>query len=292
MKKYLIFTITLFLFIRVQAVTEKYSEWSSEYPTEISKLLIRKEDRYLWYKDVITDEEYIMKELVKDKIIDYNDIVQKKSDGESIIKPDSYISRTIHRRNKMYTFKSNDIDSINFIFNNSDISEIEIFILNEKINYEINDEYSFLYDKDYNNYNMINTNINIKLDNKYDFNDIVIKIYYDNNSSIYVSYKCYIYDIYYNDFNLDKDILIINNLNMKPKLSQMIPMYSYTDRLYRTYKLVREYTKEYYSELEGYIKDENTKKEFYSYLLNDYVILDDHGNIVKNENYCNRRRKS
>lgn len=286
MKKYLIFTITLFLFIRVQAVTEKYSEWSSEYPTEISKLLIRKEDRYLWYKDVITDEEYIMKELVKDKIIDYNDIVQKKSDGESIIKPDSYISRTIHRRNKMYTFKSNDIDSINFIFNNSDISEIEIFILNEKINYEINDEYSFLYDKDYNNYNMINTNINIKLDNKYDFNDIVIKIYYDNNSSIYVSYKCYIYDIYYNDFNLDKDILIINNLNMKPKLSQMIPMYSYTDRLYRTYKLVREYTKEYYSELEVYIKDENTKKEFYSYLLNDYVILDDHGNIVKNENYC------
>ena len=83
MKKYLIFTITLFLFIRVQAVTEKYSEWSSEYPTEISKLLIRKEDRYLWYKDVITDEKYIMKELVKDKIIDYNDIVQKKSDGEN-----------------------------------------------------------------------------------------------------------------------------------------------------------------------------------------------------------------
>ena len=67
MKKYLIFTITLFLFIRVQAVTEKYSEWSSEYPTEISKLLIRKEDRYLWYKDVITDEEYIMKEKEVDR---------------------------------------------------------------------------------------------------------------------------------------------------------------------------------------------------------------------------------
>ncbi|UKI58761.1 MAG: hypothetical protein L6V81_05225 [Clostridium sp.] len=66
-KKYLIFTIALFLFCNVRAVTEKYSEWSSEYPKDINALLIKKEDRYLWYKDVITDEEFIMKEFVKDK---------------------------------------------------------------------------------------------------------------------------------------------------------------------------------------------------------------------------------
>lgn len=286
MKKYLIFTIALFLFCNVHAVTEKYSEWSSEYPKDINALLIRKEDRYLWYRDVITDEEFIMKELVKDKIIDYNDIVYKESE-ETIIRPEAFISRVIHIENKNYTFKKNDIDSIRIKFNDTNVYELEIYISDEKYNYDINEEYKFLNDNDYDVYKNINTNIDIKLNDKYDIDDIVIKLYYDNNSSIYIAFKSYIYDVFYNDFNLDNDVLVVDSSNLKSKLVQNIPIYKYRDMLYRTYKMTREYTKEYYSEYDSdYTKDESTKKEFYSYLLNDYVIVDSKGNIVKNMDYC------
>lgn len=286
MKKYLIFTIALFLFCNVHAVTEKYSEWSSEYPKGVNALLIRKEDRYLWYRDVITDEEFIMKELVKDKIIDYNDIVYKKSE-ETIIRPEAFISRVIHIENKNYTFKKNDIDSISIKFNDTNVYELEIYISDEKYNYDINEEYKFLNDNDYDVYKNINTNIDIKLNDKYDIDDIVIKLYYDNNSSVYIAFKSYIYDVFYNDFNLDSDVLVVDSSNLKSKLVQNIPIYKYRDMLYRTYKMTREYTKEYYSEYDSdYTKDESTKKEFYSYLLNDYVIVDSKGNIVKNMDYC------
>lgn len=286
MKKYLVFTIALFLFCNVRAVTEKYSEWSSEYPKDINALLIRKEYRYLWYKDVITDEEFIMKELVKDKIIDYNDIVYKESE-ESIIRPEAFISRVIHIENKNYTFKKNDIDSISIKFNDTNVYELEIYISDEKYNYDINEEYKFLNDNDYNVYKNINENIDIKLDNKYDIDDIVIKLYYDNNSSVYIAFKSYIYDVFYNEFNLDNNILVVDSSSLKSKLVQNIPIYKYRDKLYRTYKMTREYTKEYYSEYDSdYTKDESSKKEFYSYLLNDYVIVDSKGNIVKNMDYC------
>lgn len=286
MKKYLIFTIALFLFCNVHAVTEKYSEWSSEYPKDINALLIRKEDRYLWYRDVITDEEFIMKELVKDKIIDYNDIVYKESE-ETIIRPEAFISRVIHIENKNYTFKKNDIDSIRIKFNDTNVYELEIYISDEKYNYDINEEYKFLNDNDYDVYKNISTNIDIKLNDKYDIDDIVIRLYYDNNSSVYIAFKSYIYDVFYNDFNLDNDVLVVDSSNLKSKLVQNIPIYKYRDMLYRTYKMTREYTKEYYSEYDSdYTKDESTKKEFYSYLLNDYVIVDSKGNIVKNMDYC------
>lgn len=286
MKKYLIFTIALFLFCNVRAVSEKYSEWSSEYPKGVNALLIRKEDRYLWYRDVITDEEFIMKELVKDKIIDYNDIVYKESE-ETIIRPEAFISRVIHIENKNYTFKKNDIDSIRIKFNDTNVYELEIYISDEKYNYDINEEYKFLNDNDYDVYKNINTNIDIKLNDKYDIDDIVIRLYYDNNSSVYIAFKSYIYDVFYNDFNLDNDVLVVDSSNLKSKLVQNIPIYKYRDMLYRTYKMTREYTKEYYSEYDSdYTKDESTKKEFYSYLLNDYVIVDSKGNIVKNMDYC------
>ena len=38
--------------------------------------------------------------------------------------------------------------------------------------------------------------------------------------------------------------------------------------------------------MDGYIKDESTKKTFYRYITNDYIILDENDNIVSNEDYC------
>ena len=61
-------------------------------------------------------------------------------------------------------------------------------------------------------------------------------------------------------------------------------VYKITDKVYKTYKLGREYTSDYYSKLDGYIKDESTLKKYYRFLLNDYVIVNNDGNIVKDGN--------
>ena len=73
---------------------------------------------------------------------------------------------------------------------------------------------------------------------------------------------------------------------MNTKFTQLIPVYRYTDKLYKTYKIVKEYTVDYYNEMDGYIKDESTKKAFYRYIKNKYIIVDYYGRKVTDENYC------
>ena len=290
MKKYLVFLILLFLFGKVYAVTENYSDWSSEYPEGVNELLIRKENRYLWYKEVISDVQYLMKEKAGDRIIDYNTRTKIESDGESIIKPEPSISRVIHGRNTNYAFKSSDVELL-YIKANKDINiyELEIYINGEKYNYETNSDNIKLNDNDYDYYIDSFNELEIKFDKKYDINDIVIKLYYINDVDITVSFRCHIYDIYFNDFkasNESKDVLVINKDNLKSKLVQFIPVYSYTDIVYKTYRIEKEYTSEYYSELDGYIKDESTMKTFYRYITNKYIIVDGYGNVVKDMGYC------
>lgn len=289
MKKYLVFTIILFLFGKVYAEDIIYSEWSSEYPTNVSKLIIRSEDRYLWYKEEISDIEYLREEEATDRIIDYNDMILKKSEN-TIVRPESFPSRQLHVGNKNYRFKSSDIDSIKIVFNNLNVYELEIYIEDVKYEYLIND-YEFLSDSDYDSYFNISDTLNIKFNDKVDANKINIKIYYESDidNTIYISFKSYIYDVYYNDFNIlnsEDEILSINVRDMNAKLSQLIPVYRYTDKLYKTYKITKEYTTDYYNEMDGYIKDESTKKTFYRYIKNKYIIVDYYGRKVIDESYC------
>ena len=289
MKKYLVFTIILFLFGKVYAEDIIYSEWSSEYPTNVSKLIIRSEDRYLWYKEEISDIEYLREEEATDRIIDYNDMILKKSEN-TIVRPESFPSRQLHVGNKNYRFKSSDIDSIKIVFNNLNVYELEIYIEDVKYEYLIND-YEFLSDNDYDSYFNISDTLNIKFNDKVDANKINIKIYYESDidNTIYISFKSYIYDVYYNDFNIlnsENEIFSINVRDMNAKLSQLIPVYRYTDKLYKTYKITKEYTTDYYNEMDGYIKDESTKKTFYRYIKNKYIIVDYYGRKVIDESYC------
>ena len=289
MKKYLVFVILLFLFGKVYAVTENYSEWSSEYPEDVNELLIRKENRYLWYKEIINDVQYLTKEEAGDRIIDYSTETIREYD-ESIVKPEPSISRVIYGKNTNYTFKSNDIESL-CIKANKDIYlyELEIYINGEKYNYETNGDNIKLNDNDYDNYIDSFNKLEIKFDKKYDINDIVIKLYYIDDIDITVSFRCYIYDIYFNDYksnNESKDVLVISKDSLKSKLVQFIPVYSYHDTVYKTYRIEKEYTSEYYSELDGYIKDESTMKTFYRYITNKYIIVDGYGNAVKDMSYC------
>ena len=53
-----------------------------------------------------------------------------------------------------------------------------------------------------------------------------------------------------------------------------------------TGELEREETSEYYKELDGYIKIEESIKTFYRYITNKLVLFDSHGNIVYDDTYC------
>ena len=53
-----------------------------------------------------------------------------------------------------------------------------------------------------------------------------------------------------------------------------------------TNEIEREETKEYYKELDGYIKIEESVKTFYRYVTNDFVLYDGQGNLVYDDEYC------
>lgn len=62
-----------------------------------------------------------------------------------------------------------------------------------------------------------------------------------------------------------------------------------------TNEIEREETNEYYKELEGYIKIEESLKTFYRYVTNEFVLYDGKGNLVYDDDdcikeYCSMRR--
>ena len=81
---------------------------------------------------------------------------------------------------------------------------------------------------------------------------------------------------------------IIRSNSLVSHLTHYKTVYTYTDKLYKTYRLERENVNEYHSYLEGYEKDESHKKTFYRYITNDYIIVDENGNLVMSEDYCKK----
>ena len=69
--KYLLFLIC-FVYTKVYAYDVTFSEWSLNYPSEVDSLYIESEERYLWYKEEIVNEEFLVKEDIKDKLVDYS----------------------------------------------------------------------------------------------------------------------------------------------------------------------------------------------------------------------------
>ena len=49
-----------------------------------------------------------------------------------------------------------------------------------------------------------------------------------------------------------------------------------------------EYTDDYYSYLDSYIKDEATLRKYYRFIMNDYVFINKDYELVTNENYCSK----
>ncbi len=60
---------------------------------------------------------------------------------------------------------------------------------------------------------------------------------------------------------------------------------------YHFYKMINgavEYDDGYYTEKEGYIKDEASAREFYRYITNEYLVFNANNELVTGTNYCKK----
>lgn len=295
------FSKILFLFgimnvfaMNINAFELTYSQWSETYPENIKEIFIESEDRFYWYKENIVDVEYLIKEDINNKLFDENDFKYYTSE-ELLERPVEYSERIINETNKMIEYTSSDIKGIYLTTNDSiQISEIDIrdnlgnrIMCNNENNKLFDDDISIYYEM-YNelycyfdeklNINDFSTFLCMKSDsnNKVTFNFNLIT---ENNDIIYYTNSSFLKSAYYIEFG--KNVL-------RPNLFHSKTYYTYTDKLYKTYNIEKEYINEYYSNLDGYIKDESSKKTFYRYITNDYIIVDENDNIVTNESHCNK----
>ena len=298
MKKY--FSKILFLFgimylltTNINAFELTYSEWSETYPEGIDEIFIEKEDRYYWYKDNIVDVEYLKLEDIQSKQYDENDIKYYTSE-ELLEKPMEYSERVITEVNKEITYTKDDVKGI-LIITENDIKIAELIVRDSngnKIN--CNTGNSNLHNNNINDFVDFNKEVKCYFDEKlsYDSFSTFLSLNDDSNNRVSIKYNLitenddviYNNDIYFSGkiyYTVTYDVLL-SNLNHYKKF------YSYTDKLYKTYNIERENINEYCSSLDGYVKDESTKKTFYRYITNDYIIVDENNDLVINENHCHK----
>lgn len=289
MKKIFFCVVMFLLVLNVHAVKDEYSEWSLEYPSGIPKNVIESEDRYKWYKEEILDIEYLKKEDIYNKQVDYDDYKTYESE-ELLIEPIKLNDRTIIKEYKDYKFESDNINYVVLTNNNSNsiIGITEVIIYDNKggtkIDYSVLSEYSYLYDNDKNKHYPLQEgkSIYINLNKEYNADDVRIFLYYyssSSNNKLSISYNTFKdYPLYTRDASLFKcdPYCELTNIGIKDMIetsrTYKLNVYKYIDKLYKTYSIKKIYADDYYSNLEGYIKDESTKKIFYRYIKYKMVI--------------------
>ena len=289
---FLIGTIIVFI-TNLNAFELTYSDWSLEYPLDIDEILIESQDRYYWYKDIETNVKYLLKEDILEKLYDENDVQYFESE-ELLEKPEEKLEREILEIPITITYNSNDVKGI-LIQTQNDVQISEIIVKdNNNLTIECNSEFEYLTDGDLNTYYDINNEVYCYFNNKMDANDLAVTIYASNDASKYQGYNYYLINenkikLYRNcaSFKGYFDFTFSIN-NIFPELIKTEMHYKYVDKLYKTYELEREFINDYYEYLEGYNKDERTKKTFYRYITNDYIIVDENNQIVTDENYCKK----
>lgn len=298
MKKFFLLFIFFAQIYNINALEYDYSEWSEEYPNDVNEILIESEDRFLCYSEEKENIEYLIKEEIKDKLYDESDYQYYESE-EVDEEPIHYSERIIKEIKKEIFYTSKD--AYGMIIPKVDIdltiSEIEINTI-DGINIPFSSNKDYLNDKDLLTYYPLNDDIIISFNKHLDLNNILITIYFNNNSvgnyignidiissdnNIVVSSK---YGVALCQSPLCK--LVYNKNNFKDYNSFIKKTYKYTDKLYKTYNIKSKYTEEYLSSCGDLLKDEENKKTYYRYITNEYVIIDVNGNVVKDENYCRK----
>ncbi len=305
MKKIFFCVLMIFFVGKVNASYDLYSEWSEEYPSDIPKSVIQSEVRYKWYKEELTDIEYLKKEDIYNKLVDYNDYKTYESDElfeESIKINDRFIKSEI----KNYNFKDSPIDYI--VLSNENTTGTlginEIVVINhkngKKLKISVDNNYSLVLDdnKDTSVELKYKDKLYINLNEENEPEDIRLFIYYNSSSDknkLTIEYNVHKeYPIYKKVSNLyyctlaELYLVGINNMSEIDKNYQ-VKIYKYIDKYYKTYKVKKTYIDDYYAFLDGYTKDESTKKIFYRYLKYKKVYYTSKG---KSENPEDCRGKS
>lgn len=282
MKKIFFCVLMFTIVLRVNASLDVYSSWSDVYPSGIPKSVIQSEERYKWYKEEIIDVEYLKKEDIYNKLVDYNDYKSYESE-ELFEEPIKINDRIIKSEIKTYNFKESPVDYI--VLSNENTTGTlginEIVVINykkgEKLKISVDNNYSLAIDDNK------ETSVELKYKDKLYINlneeiepkDIRLYIYYNSSSNknkltieynAHKEYSIYkkISDLYY--CTLAELYLVgINDMSEIDKNYQ-VKIYKYIDKYYKTYKVKKTYKDEYYASLDGYVKDESTKKIFYRYL--------------------------
>ena len=294
LKALFLFGIMYLLTANINAFELTYSEWSEIYPEGIDEMFIEKEDRYYWYKNNIVNVEYLKLEDIQDKQYDENDIKYYTSE-ELLERPEEYSERIINEETKSITYTPYDVKGILLKSNsNIQISDIEIHDMNDNIINCRNDN-EYLFDGDISIYYPINEGIYCYFDNKMYYKDFIsfVSMKDDSNSRVTINYNLISENndiIYYTNlsFSNKSDYTMFNSNTLMSNLHHSKKYYTYIDKLYKTYNIERENVNEYYANLDGYIKDEETKKTFYRYITNDYIIVDENDNIVTDDSHCRK----
>lgn len=295
MRKFLFGLIIMILCIDVYALNHIYSDWSSEYPKDILDILVEKEDRFKFYREKVVSESYLKYDSKSDLKYDFNHY--KLGEMFECSESDSTKEHIFFEKiNQTLFFEITDIDSFSFIrkFDGEVyISEIEFYYNGNKIQYDT--KYSFLNDGDTDKYIKIEDDYFIKFYEKLDGKNLSMKIYLKSNDTFKnpFSFKflaeskfaLYDYYIYFNSEGREK-ILKYDVKSLTGNFRHENIKYGCRDKLYRVNNVIREYAEDYYVNLDGYIKDESTKKTYYRYIMNDYVILNSQGKVVYDESYC------
>ena len=266
-----------------------FSEWSSEYPSNYPDVYIQSEDRYLWYKDEKIDEEYLLKENIGDKEVDYEDYIYSLESDPSLTIPEEKDGRIIEELHLSYT--DNDITKIRLS------KEMRIYEINlshrepyESVKLMNRTSYGSLFDGYYSEDYYLDKDTTLELDEPINLDNLVFTFYLVATG---IPFKVEFltkdnYVLYEGTFNTTTRTIPIKKEDLTFNKKEVI-YYTYKDKLYKTYNTKRIYTTDYYVSLDGYIKDETTKKTFYRYYTNEYIYVNFFNLEVVNESYCHKR---
>ena len=275
--------------IYAEELVYTFSEWSTDYPSGYPEVFIQSEDRYLWYKEETTDEEYLLREEIGEKEVDYEDFIYSIESDPSITKPEEKEDRIIEELH--LTYSDNDITKIRL---SKDLRIYEIDLSHrepyEGVKLMNKASYKLLFDGSYSLDYLLEEDATIELDEPINLDNLVFTLYLvATGSSFKVEFLTKDnYVLYSGSFKATTRTMPIkkDELTNNPK---EVVYYTYKDKLYKTYNTKKTYTTEYYASKDGYIKDESAKKTFYRYYTNDYVIINFFNSEVVNESYCHKR---
>ena len=286
----MLFLFLLINFTIVDAFEITYSEWSDIKP-EVEEYLIDREDRYLFYRENEINVEYLKDEDINNKQVDYSDFKYTDESELLDVKPEEKEGRIISEVTVDGYYNNDEIKKVKIVLDKG-VYISEIYARDKKnnnIEYNIDERYSVLNDFNEEIYIFVKELVFTFNENQ-NLGNLYITIYYESdNENDLMIFKYLTNDdkeMFTCNFDLKQKPYQVNNLLLS-KVSHKMTKYKYKDKLYKTYEIEKEVTEEYYVTLDGYKKIEDSKKTFYRYITNDYLVIDGYNNIVEDpERYC------